>query len=158
MHDPALSFGRAIASVALDSRLTPVDTAVALATVLSNLAGPRACIRGVAGEPISPRINAIVAGLDNPSWVRIQELIIGPIEAKQRTCREFSQSLSPERLVALHTSRNGHDTDRRLDINFDYGCPQPSAAQRKSAEYIGPLFCGTGGIPRRWVKPWTKRR
>lgn len=96
--------GFTIGALAVASGTGFVDAALGVATVLGGIAGPMAAIDGPAGDLIHPGLNLVVAGRDHAPWRRLEELLLGPVDACQRTMRDLSHAATQERLDHLQFS------------------------------------------------------
>jgi hypothetical protein len=96
--------GHVIGALAVAAGVSALEAAVGVASVIGGIGGPNTGVIGPAGEFIHGGVSLIVAGRDDPSWRRAQELLLEPVMACQRVLRQVSQAAGPERLDHLQFS------------------------------------------------------
>lgn len=109
--------GFTIGALAAASGTDFTDAALGLATVLGGLAGPHGGIDGPAGDLIHPGLNLVTTGRDHAPWRRLEELLLGPVDACQRMMRDLSHAANPDRLDHLEFSHVGNDTGDIAEVS-----------------------------------------
>ena len=89
--------GYTISALAAASGADYTETALGVAAILGGIAGPNAGLEGPLGELIHPGVNLVVAGSD-PSWSRLDELLVEPVSACQRALHGLCQDADSTRL------------------------------------------------------------
>lgn len=90
-----------IASLASASGTSPQLAALGVAAILGSIAGPKALIEGECGDAVRPHFNLITFGGDNPAWLRLQRMLLEPVQLAQGLFREISAAADPtERAIS----------------------------------------------------------
>lgn len=114
----------AAGAIAASSGTEVVTTALGVAAVLGNIAGPYAEIVGPMGERIHPGFNLVVAGGNCPRWYQAQKLLLDPVEACQREFRERAAAVTRERLDHMQAMRPHVDKTNELVTSHDGELPR----------------------------------
>lgn len=120
----------AISALAIVSGVDNARVALALTAVLGGIAGPDAGIETMMGDLVHPGMNVVATGQDSASWHRLEELLLDPVAACQRTLRGISRATRPERIDHLEYSQFNDRTrdivdNSKTEVFSDQGRPQP---------------------------------
>lgn len=92
VHD--VPFGPQIESLAAYWRVHPVDAAIGIAGVLTNIAGPYAGLVDPLGSQIPPYLNLIKLNNATPGWPAMERALFQPLQARSDYLRKRASSQS----------------------------------------------------------------
>jgi len=119
--------GIAVASLGAATGTSAELATLAAASLLGGIAGGDACVFGPADNPVSPRFNLLVVGREDPGWLRLQRLLLAPIESLQSSLREMSRAVKPDRLDAVDNKPNSRDRTAEIHaaVGHEFDNSQP---------------------------------
>jgi hypothetical protein len=115
-NKPETSFGTKIEGIAREFSLHPVDVAIGIAGVLSNIAGPYAGLVDSGGGRIKPHLSLLRIGDTTSRLHMLEQRLFHPLRTRADWLRQRAQSHS-----------------RRLIDNWFCGSPAPSQCGAKQA-------------------------
>lgn len=145
-------------ALAVASGVDCISVALGLAAVLGNIAGPDAGLTGIAGDLVHPGMNLVVAARDHAPWRRLEEMLLGPVDACQRTLRGISRAMIPEKLDRLESPRYAvRTTDivegSKAKVFPEEGRPQPYI---HAESYLSALRTPTFFLRQPDERTWSK--
>jgi hypothetical protein len=106
--------GAAILSLASASGMGVEDAALAATALLGGIGGTLSAIAGPADNRIIPGFNLVVAGVDDPGWGRLLQMLLEPIADGQRLIRNIGRAAIPQRLATAPDANSKEDRTAKL--------------------------------------------
>lgn len=103
---PGVSYGRRIEGIAIECGLHPVDVAIGIAGVLTNIAGPHAGLVDSSGGRVKPHLSLLRIGSTAPRLHLLERRLFHPLRTRANWLRQSASSHS-RRLADVWTFCGG---------------------------------------------------